>query len=118
MVTSVLIVDDDEGFRRAAAELLEARGYRVVAEEATGEDALVRALELEPDAVLLDVKLPDRGGRAVATEIHARLAGTRVLLTSTDPEAVSVDQLDGCGAAGFVSKAELATADLDRYLRG
>jgi CheY-like chemotaxis protein len=53
MVTSVLIVDDDEGFRRAAAELLEARGYRVVAEEATGEDALVRALELEPDAVLL-----------------------------------------------------------------
>ena len=118
MAISVLIVDDDEGFRGAATELLNDRGYRVVGQAATAEDGLVRAVELEPDAVLLDVKLPDGGGPAVATKIRTRLRGTRVLLISTDSEAVSSDQLQGCGAIGFVAKEELAKADLDRYLMG
>jgi DNA-binding NarL/FixJ family response regulator len=118
MTASVLIVDDDGGFRRAAAELLTGRGYHVVGEAASGDDALAHALELEPDAVLLDVNLPDGDGVTLAAELCARLDQPRVLLISTDPDAVSTQELESCGATGFVAKAGLARADLDRYLTG
>ena len=117
MAISVLIVDDDGTFRRAAAELLTGRGYLVVGQASTAEEALALAVQLEPDAVLLDVNLPDGDGVAVATELCARSHRPRVLLISTDPDAVSTRETESCGAIGFAAKAGLATADLDRYLR-
>lgn len=116
MAISVLIVDDDGSFRRAAAELLTGRGYRVVAQAASAGEAFAHAVEFEPDAVLLDVNLPDGDGVAVATELGARPHRPRVLLISTDPGAVSTRELESCGATGFVAKAGLVSADLDRYL--
>jgi DNA-binding NarL/FixJ family response regulator len=62
----VLIVDDQPVFRRAAHELLEARGYAVVGEAGCAAAALQAAKQLEPDAVLLDVRLGDESGHEVA----------------------------------------------------
>jgi response regulator NasT len=59
----VLIVDDDQRFGRFAAELLTDRGYLVVGHATSVGEALAECKRLEPDAVLLDVRLPD--GRAV-----------------------------------------------------
>jgi DNA-binding NarL/FixJ family response regulator len=53
----VLIVDDHPGFRQAARALLAARGFAVVAETDCAVGALHVAARLEPDAVLLDVRL-------------------------------------------------------------
>ena len=114
---SVLIVDDDPGYRRVASELLGARGYRVVGEAASAREALVRADELGPDAVLLDVRLPDGSGIVIAEGLSAGSGSPRILLVSTDPDAVSADDVVACGASGFVAKAGLASADLDRYLK-
>jgi CheY-like chemotaxis protein len=117
MGCTVLIVDDDAQFRRVAGELLADRGYRVVGEAASAADGLALAEELHPDAVLVDVNLPDSDGLSVAARLSADGA-PRVLLTSTDAGATTDRLVRGSGAAGFVPKADLTYAVLDRYLKG
>jgi CheY-like chemotaxis protein len=116
--TSVLIVDDDRGFGRAATEMLADRGYRVLGQATTITEALVRCDQLGPDAVLLDVRLPDGDGVLLAEMLRARPDRPRVLLTSTDRNAVSDAMLRHSGASGFLPKTELADSDLDRFLTG
>jgi DNA-binding NarL/FixJ family response regulator len=71
----VLIIDDQPVFRRAARELLEARGYSVVGEAGCAAAALEGAKQLEPDAVLL-VSCTDPG-TATSTPGRAVLEGSR-----------------------------------------
>ena len=59
MRRTVLIVDDDAPFRRAARELLTLEGYEVVGEAEDGESGVAAAARLGPAIVLLDVQLPD-----------------------------------------------------------
>jgi CheY-like chemotaxis protein len=117
MERTVLIVDDDAQFRRVATELLADRGYRVVGEAGSAVDGLALADELRPDAVLLDVNLPDGDGLSVAARLSADGA-PRVLLISTDAGATTDRLVRGSGAAGFVPKADLTYVALDRYLVG
>ena len=115
--TSVLIVDDDRGFGRAAAEMLADRGYRVLGQATTALAALARCEHLAPDAVLLDVRLPDGSGVALAQTLRARPDRPRVLLTSSDRRAVLPEPLRQSGASGFIPKTELARTDLDGFLK-
>jgi DNA-binding NarL/FixJ family response regulator len=117
MESTVLIVDDDPQFRGVVAEMLAGRGYRVVGAAASAAEGLALASLLHPDAVLLDVHLPDGDGIALAARLTAN-GGPQVLLTSTDSGAATARLIRDCGAAGFVAKADLAGAALDRYLEG
>ncbi|MGD1051820.1 MAG: response regulator transcription factor [Solirubrobacteraceae bacterium] len=117
MQTSVLIVDDDPGFGRAAAEVLTARGYRVLGQATSVADALAKCDQLDPDAVLVDVRLPDGDGVSLAEQLHARPHAPMVLLTSTDRKAVLPETLRLSGANGFVPKTRLADCDMDQFLR-
>jgi CheY-like chemotaxis protein len=117
MKCTVLIVDDDAQFRVVAAELLADRGYRVIGEAGNVADGLALAEELRPDAVLLDVNLPDGDGLSVAARLSGN-GGPRVLLTSTDAGGTTDRLVRGSGAAGFVAKADLANVVLDHYLKG
>ena len=118
MCVSVLIVDDNESFIRVASELLRDRGYSVLGHASSGEQAVARAAELEPDAILLDVHLPDRNGVDLAGQLCRGRQAPNVLLTSTDCRAVDDDLVLSCAATGFVAKADLPTADLAAYLKG
>ena len=81
---TVLIVDDSAPFRTTARALLEARGYAVAGTAADGAGALDAAAELRPDAVLLDVNLPDMDGVTVADAAHpGRPPPPAVVLVST-----------------------------------
>ena len=111
----VLIVDDDPSFRAAALVLLAARGYKVVGEANCAAEGLALASAVSPEAVLLDVNLPDADGLAVAARLTAA-RGPRVLLTSSDPTAVPTRLVRSCGAVGFIAKEDLADAALDTYL--
>jgi DNA-binding response OmpR family regulator len=115
--TTVLIVDDDTAFARLAANLLSARGYRVLGSAATAEEGLAEFTRLQPDAVLIDVRLPDRNGVNLAAELCAGSRQTSVLLTSTDAGSVTDETLRRSGANGFVPKTELTRTDLRRFLQ-
>jgi two-component system nitrate/nitrite response regulator NarL len=113
----ILIVDDDPSFRSSARILLAVRGYQVVGEADCGDEGLALASATCPDAVLLDVNLPDGDGLALAARLTAA-GGPRVLLTSSDPNAAPDHLMRSSGAVGFVAKEELAEAPLDTYFTG
>jgi DNA-binding NarL/FixJ family response regulator len=112
MATSVLVVDDDPAFRRLAGRLLSAAGLGVVGEAGTVADATAAAQALRPDAALVDVGLPDGDGITLAGILTALPWGLRVVLTSTDADAASPDDVRRSGAEHFVPKAELPNVPL------
>jgi DNA-binding NarL/FixJ family response regulator len=113
VTSGVLIVDDDPGFRALARRILTDAGFLVLGEAETVADALATIAAVEPAAVLLDVGLPDGDGITLAAQLATLPARPAVLLTSTDPDAVSAADLLRCGARAFVPKADLPGATLE-----
>jgi DNA-binding NarL/FixJ family response regulator len=99
---TVLIVDDHTSFRGFARRLLEAGGLTVVGEAATAAQAIATAQELDPDVVLLDVKLPDGDGFTVAEQLT-----TAVVLTSSHELDDLRARLERSPARGFIPKDDL-----------
>jgi DNA-binding NarL/FixJ family response regulator len=117
MAPTVLIIDDDPGFRAALAELLADRGYRIVGEADGADEGAALVAALVPDAVVCDVHLPDGDGISLAVRLATGANGPRVLLTSSDPDAIGKPLPDVRGAVGFVLKTDLVGVDLDLYLK-
>jgi DNA-binding NarL/FixJ family response regulator len=115
---TILIVDDDLPFRRAAAELLADRGFRVVGCASTAEEAVAECRRLAPDAVLLDVRLPDGNGVELVSTLRAVPAPPTVVLTSSDHAAAPPERVRNSGASGFVPKSQLANSDLHAFFSG
>jgi DNA-binding NarL/FixJ family response regulator len=111
----ILIVDDAPVFRCVVRELLERRGYVVAGEADCGADALDLVQRLDPDAVLLDVHLPDETGFEVAARLAQARPGLPVLLTSADFDRNFYALADLAGARGFVPKSELAQVEFTMF---
>ena len=92
--------------------MLGALGLEVVGEAESVAAAISAARELRPDAVLVDVGLPDGDGISLARELCALPWRPRVVLTSTDPDAASADDVRSSGAGAFVAKEHLPNAPL------
>jgi DNA-binding NarL/FixJ family response regulator len=116
MAGSVLIVDDDPVFRGLARRMLAAAGLVVVGEAATVAAAMIVADQLRPEAALVDVGLPDGDGIALARELSALPWRPRVVLTSSDPDAASLDDVRSSGADAFFAKEALPNAPLASLL--
>lgn len=107
--TRVLIVDDHQPFRAVARELLEGAGYVVTGEAADAAEALAAVAADAPDAVLLDVQLPDRDGFAVAEALASAGGPAVVLISSRDAEDYG-RRVETSGARGFIVKSKLSAA--------
>lgn len=103
----VLIVDDDGDFRRIATRLLADRGYHLVGQVGSVAEARRAIEKLRPDAVLLDIHLPDGDGASLAEELSVSHPRLRVLLTSSTATGES---------ERFVGKIDLMGTDLKPYL--
>ena len=100
----VLIVDDQETYRRAMGAVVDATdGFVVVGSATTGEESLTAAAELRPDLVLMDINLPGIDGIEAAKRLSARPDGPVVVLLSTYDE--DQFELSDCGATAYVAKA-------------
>jgi DNA-binding NarL/FixJ family response regulator len=110
MPETVLIVDDHAGFRQAARAILESEGYDVIAESATGMEALEAVERFRPALVLLDIGLPDLDGIEVASRLTTADRSLAVVLTSSRDECDCRPHLESSGARGFIPKAELSGA--------
>ena len=103
---SVVVVDDHDGFRRAARAFLELAGFAVVGDAEDGSSALTMTRQLRPQLVLLDVALPDANGFDIARELTTGPAS--VILTSSREHRDLGRRVRESGALGFVSKDELS----------
>ena len=112
---TVLIVDDHAAFRALARQLLQADGYDVIGEAADGQTALDAACCLQPDVVLLDVRLPDMDGFQVAVRLADR-CGAAIVVTSSSDDPLYPERATSSGARGFVAKHDVSGAALDRLL--
>lgn len=118
-VYSVLVVEDSAAIRRKVSDLLaESRLGRFVLEEA--EDlagALALLEESHPDAVLLDLGLPDSAGMRTFNKVRvARPESAVVVLTADDSDATIMEALRG-GAQEYLLKDEVTGPLLQRTLR-
>jgi DNA-binding NarL/FixJ family response regulator len=112
----VLIVDDHPSFRRCARDLLTAEGFSVVGEAEDGNSAVALALELAPELVLLDVRLPDLDGFAVTRQLLARDPKVVIILVSSRERAEYGSLIEESGARGFVSKGDLSGDVIERLI--
>ena len=106
LIVRVLIVDDQEPFRRAMGAVVdETDGFVVVGSATTGEESLEMATDLLPHLVLMDINLPGIDGIEASRRLTAGPDGPVVVLLSTYDE----DQFDisGSGATAYVAKDAL-----------
>jgi DNA-binding NarL/FixJ family response regulator len=118
----VLMVDDQAVSRAAAHDVIAATpGFEALAEAASGGEALTLSATLEPDLVLIDVRMPGMDGIETARRLcDAHPQAVVVLISHEDP--VDVDALSGgSGAAAALRKQDFCPATLrqlwDTYRR-
>ena len=116
MSRRILIVDDHPGFRASARRMLEAGGFEVAGEAADAASARTAVAELAPDALLLDVQLPDGDGIALAAELSANGDAPEIVLCSSRGADGLGPALEGSGARGFLTKDELSPAAIRELL--
>lgn len=113
----LLLVDDHEVVRLGLRALLTGEPDFVVAGEAGSAAAALQAVErLQPDVVLMDVRLPDQSGVAACGEIRRRWPTVQVLILTSFADDDLVMEAITAGAAGYVLK-QVGTNDLLQALR-
>jgi DNA-binding NarL/FixJ family response regulator len=108
VVVRVLTVDDHASFRRAAHALVAATdGFEDAGDVETGEQALAAADHLDPDLILMDVRLPGMDGCEASRRIAAAHPGIVVILVSSADEPLRGEDPSTCAAAAVVRKDTL-----------
>jgi DNA-binding NarL/FixJ family response regulator len=101
----VLVVDDHDLFRTGLSSLLSAEpDIEVVAQASGGRMGIRLASELQPDVVLMDVRMPDLSGPEATREILEQYPDMRVLALTVASEDSDVAAVLKAGAVGFLAK--------------
>ena len=117
MIRCALIVDDDPDFLGLTARIMATLGVEAVSTAENAADALTAAHQTRPEAMLVDVGLPDRDGIDLAYELLELPWRPRVVLTSSDSDAIlALDPSDGRPHLPFLGKEELGGDTLQRTL--
>jgi DNA-binding NarL/FixJ family response regulator len=104
-VTRVLIADDDDLMSAGLVELLSAdASIEIVGKASTGREAVERTRRLDPDVVLMDVRMPDLDGIGATRELTRAAPRTRVLILTTFERDDYIFGALRAGASGFLLK--------------
>jgi DNA-binding NarL/FixJ family response regulator len=112
-MTHVLVVDDHAFFRSCLVDLINASGdIAVVGECADGSQVLAAVVELQPDVVLMDVRMPRLSGLDAAAALRHEQPHVRVVLLTSDTAESSRAAARVTGVASYLLKG----VDPDRIL--
>jgi putative nucleotidyltransferase with HDIG domain len=103
LLTSILVVDDEEPVRAALKRFLTGRGYEVVT-AATGAEALAAAARYKLAGVLLDVRLPDVSGVDLLPDLLEREPAAAIVVLSAVDDAASAAVCLQRGAMDYLTK--------------
>jgi DNA-binding NarL/FixJ family response regulator len=102
----ILIADDHEVVRQGVRAVLEGQaGWVVCGEASSGREAVAKAIELQPDIVVLDVSMPELNGLEATRQIRRAVPAKVLVLSVHESDQVVTDVLDA-GAHGYVLKAD------------
>lgn len=115
MGVGVLVVDDQALFRRVALDVVAATpGFEPLGGAASGEEALVLASELEPELILLDVRMPVMDGIETARLLSTEHPEAVIFLISIDHSSELRDEVGFCGAKTLIRKQDFGSLALRR----
>jgi two-component system response regulator DevR len=101
----VMVVDDHEVVRQGLVALLSRReSFEVVGEAGTVAEAIDGARRLQPDLVVMDIRMPDGSGIEACREIRSELPDTKVVMLSSYPDEEAVLSAIIAGASGYLLK--------------
>ena len=100
----VLVVDDNAGFRESLVSLLDTGELHVVGQAADGAEALTLMMSVEPDVVLMDVRMPSMGGVEATRRLKAMRPDIGVVALTGNEDQRAVRDMLVAGASGYVLK--------------
>jgi DNA-binding NarL/FixJ family response regulator len=100
----LLVVDDHVMLREALIDLLRNAGFDVVGEAADGVDAVALCKELEPEVVLMDMRMPVLGGLDATRLIKDALPATQVVLLTAFESPALQQQAEEAGCFAYLVK--------------
>lgn len=104
-IIRVLIADDHELVRYALRTMLDAEAdIEVIGEAANGDEAIASCLELKPDVLVLDMRMPGDGGVEVCRKIRQECPDTTVLVLTSFDEDEELFGVLSAGACGYLLK--------------
>jgi DNA-binding NarL/FixJ family response regulator len=104
-VVRVLVCDDHAVVRRGLAIVLEGdAAIELVGEAVDGEEAVARAIELMPDVVLMDVRMPKLSGIEATRRIGREVPATKILMLTVSDEEDDLYEAVKAGASGYLLK--------------
>ncbi|MEU9288027.1 response regulator transcription factor [Streptomyces sp. NPDC048275] len=113
----VLVVDDQRLIRDGIASLLSIRpGIEIVGTAVDGRDAVAKTLELDPDVILMDVRMPEMDGVEAVAVLRGRAPECRVVMLTTFDDEEYVVQALRAGAHGYLLK-DLPAEELAHAVR-
>ncbi|MGI8776547.1 MAG: response regulator [Acidimicrobiales bacterium] len=101
---SVLVVDDEELFRRGLRTVLDTEPGFTCSEADDGVQAVARTADLAPDIVLMDVRMPNMGGIEAAARIREEAPSTRVIMLTASDDDDDLYAAVRAGANGYLLK--------------
>ena len=108
---TIIIADDHPMVREGLRSMLQAPGIVVVGEASTGEEALHLVRQLNPDVVLMDIRMNDMDGIAALQAIKRERLATHVIMVTTYPNTTYLLRSLASGASGFILK-DISRQDL------
>ena len=106
MTYRILLVDDSAVVRRALAAALISRGFEICGEAENGQVAIDRAVDLHPDAIVLDVSMPVMHGLDAARILRRVMPDLPVLLYSSFAASTLRREASAAGVQAVVGKAQ------------
>ncbi len=117
----IVLADDHALFRDGVASLLDAWGHEVVGLASDGDEVVVLAERLEPDVILMDVRMPRTSGLEATRRIAASRPGIAIVMLTMSEEEDDLFQAIKAGARGYLLKnleAHQLRSMLDGVARG
>jgi len=104
MSIRVLVADDHEVIRTGLASLFAGSEIEIVAEAATGKEAIKKAAKVKPDVILLDIRMPDTDGLAALDKLREKSPESSIVMLSTYDNPTYMARAVALGANDYVLK--------------
>ncbi len=104
MTVRLLVADDHEVIRTGLATLLAGTDIEIVAEAATGKEAIEKAQQCNPDVILLDIRMPDGDGLSTLEKLRTAVPDSYVVMLSTYDNPTYIARAVALGASDYVLK--------------